>query len=90
MAEYTPNDDTRLGVLKPRLSRDAEYYNKRGTITAERLIVGNSAILAWTSDEGRRAYVIVIFGYPGKIPTNDLKLVAGIEQAALAFWEFAR
>ena len=90
MAERTPNDDTRLGVLSSLLPDGAEFYNKRGTITAERLVVGDAAILAWPSENGTRAYVIVIFGYPGKIPTNDLKLVAGIEQAALAFWDFAK
>ncbi len=90
MAERTPNDDTRLGVLTSLLPAGAEFYNKRGTITAERLVVGDAAIVAWPSENGTRAYVIVIFGYPGKIPTNDLKLVAGIEQAALAFWDFAK
>ena len=90
MAERTPNDDTRLGVLTSLLPDGAEFYNKRGTITAERLVVGDAAILAWPSENGTRAYVIVIFGYPGKEKTNDLKLVAGIEQAALAFWDFAK
>lgn len=90
MAEYTPHDDERLGVLKPLLPDDAEYYNKRGTITDERLIVGDAAILAWPSGSGKRAYVIVIFGYAGEIPTTDEKLVTGIEQVAQAFWEFAK
>jgi hypothetical protein len=86
MAEYTPSDDERLGVLRPLLPADAEYYNKRGTITDGRLIIGDAAILAWDS----KAYVIVIFGYPGAGTTNDVKLVGGIEQAARAFWEFAK
>lgn len=90
MAERTPNDDTRLGVLSSLLPAGAEFYNKRGTITAERLVVGDAAILAWHSENGTRAYVIVIFGYPGQGTTNDRKLVAGIEQAALAFWDFAK
>ena len=34
--------------------------------------------------------LIIIFGYPGEIPTTDLKLVAAIEQAARAFWDFAK
>lgn len=90
MAEHTANDDTRLGVLASRLPEGGEFYNKRGTLTEERLILGDAAIVAWPSENGERAYVIVIFGYPGKVPTNDLKLVAGIEQAALAFWDFAK
>jgi len=90
MAEHTPNDDTRLGVLTSLLPEGGEFYNKRGTITEGRLVVGDAAILIWPSENGRRAYVIVIFGYPGEIPTNDRKLVTGIEQAALAFWKFAK
>lgn len=90
MTEHTPNDDTRLGVLMSLLPDGAEFYNKRGTLTEERLIVGDAAIATWPSENGKHAYVIVIFGYPGEIPTTDLKLVAGIEQAARAFWDFAK
>ncbi len=86
MSEYTPNDDTRLGVLRSLLPADGKLYNKRGSITDGRLVIGDAAIVTWDS----RAYVIIIFGYPGETPTNDLKLVAAIEQSALAFWEFAK
>jgi hypothetical protein len=90
MAEHTPNDITRLGVLSSLLPAGGEFYNKRGTLTDERLILGDAAILAWPSASGPRAYVIVIFGYPGETPTTDLKLVVAIEQAARAFWDFAK
>lgn len=86
MSEYSPNDDTRLGVLRPILPAGAEFYNKRGSITKGRLVIGDAAIVTWDS----KAYVIVLFGYPGESTTNDLKLVAGIEQAARAFWDFAK
>ena len=87
MSEYTPNDDTRLGVLRPLLPADGKIYNKRGTITDERLIIGDAAIVTWNS----KAYVIIIFGYPGDgRTTNDIKLTEAIEQSALAFWEFAK
>jgi hypothetical protein len=73
--------------LRPLLPADGKFYNKRGSITDERLVIGEAAIVTWDS----KAYVIVIFGYPGReTPTNDLKLVAAIEQSALAFWEFAK
>ncbi|MEW5830394.1 MAG: serine hydrolase, partial [Chloroflexota bacterium] len=90
MAEYTPNDETRLGVLSPLLPEGGVLYLKRGTLTLERLIVGDAGVVAWPSANGTQAYVLVIFGYPGEVPTNDLKLAAGIEQAALVFWDFAR
>jgi beta-lactamase class A len=86
MSEYTPNDDTRLGVIKSVLPADGKFYNKRGTITNERLVIGDAAIVTWDS----KVYVILIFGYPGEVPTNDLKLAAAIEQSALAFLEFAK
>ncbi|MBW7919805.1 MAG: serine hydrolase [Anaerolineales bacterium] len=86
MSEYTPNDDTRLGVLRPLLPPDGKFYNKRGSITEGRLVIGDAAIVTWDS----RAYVIVIFGYPGAGTTNDVKLEQAIEEAARAFWEFAR
>jgi len=89
LAEYTPSDDTRLGILRSRLPAGAEFYNKRGSITEERLVIGDAGIFAWRAENGERAYVVVIFGYPGEVPTNDRKLVDGIETAALAFWEFA-
>jgi beta-lactamase class A len=90
MAEHTPNDDTRLGVLMSLLPTGGEFYNKRGTITVERLVLGDAAIVAWPSGSGEHAYVMVLFGYPGMDATNDLKLAAAIEQAALAFWDFAK
>jgi hypothetical protein len=90
MAEYTVNDDTRLGVLTPLLPEGGMLYLKRGTLTLERLIVGDAGVVTWPSANGTQAYVIVMFGYPGEIPTNDIKLAQGIEQAALVFWEFAK
>ena len=73
-------------MLRSLLPEGGEFYNKRGSITDGRLIIGDAAIVTWDS----KAYIVVIFGYPGQTPTNDLKLVAGVEQAALAFWEFAK
>ncbi len=86
MSEYTPNDDTRLGVLRPLLPPGGKIYNKRGAITDERLVIGDAAIVTWDS----HAYVIILFGYPGKGATNDVKLVEAIEQSARVFWEFAK
>lgn len=86
MSEYTPNDDTRLGVLRSLLPADGKFYNKRGTVTDVRLVIGDAAIVTWDS----KAYVLVIFGYPGENPATDVKLTTGIEQAARAFWDFAK
>jgi beta-lactamase class A len=87
LSAYTENDDTRLGVLRPFLSQGSEYYNKRGTVTQERLIVGDSALIAFDANE---VYVIVVVGYAGELPTTDVKLVQAIEAIARSFWDFIR
>ena len=87
---YTENDDTRLGVLRPFLNAGSEYYNKRGTLTKERLIIADSALIAFDSNGERKVYVIVIVAYAGEHPSNDVELVKGIEAIARSFWDFIR
>ncbi|MEW5941477.1 MAG: serine hydrolase [Chloroflexota bacterium] len=89
LAAYTPNDDIRLGVLRPSLPAGAEFYNKRGTVTKDRLIVGDSALLAWDSNGTRRVYVIVTLAYGAdERPTTNVRLDRGIEAIARLFWDF--
>jgi beta-lactamase class A len=90
LSAYTENDDTRLGVLRPFLNADSEYYNKRGTLTKERLVIGDSALLAFDANGERKVYVIVVVGYAGELPTTDVELVKGIEAIARSFWDFIR
>jgi beta-lactamase class A len=87
LSTYTENDDTRLGVLRPYLREGSAYYNKRGTVTQERLIVADSALIAFDSNE---VYVIVIVAYAGEHPTTDVKLVQGIEAIARTLWDFIK
>jgi hypothetical protein len=89
LGTYTSSDDTRLGVLRASLPVGAQFYNKRGTITEERLVIGDSALYAWPQDGGEKVYVVIALGYPGNLPTNDVKLVQGIEAVAKLFWQFA-
>ena len=88
IATYTPNDDTRLGAIRALLPEGSEFYNKRGTITEERLIIGDSAIISIPKPDGKKTYIVIMFGYPGEIPTTDLKLVHGIEKTANLFWDY--
>lgn len=88
MAAYTPNDSTRLGVLSELLPEGWRIHNKRGTITTGRLIVGDAAIVS--HEANGTTYVIVAMGYPGEIPTDDLKMVANIEAIAHAFARYIR
>ena len=89
MSAYTPNDDTRLGVIRTSLPAGAKFYNKRGSVVKERLIIGDAALLTWPQDGKQKVYVVVILCYPGKLPTTDVKLVKGIEAIAHIFWNFA-
>ena len=89
MSAYTPNDDTRLGVLRPSLPSGAQFYNKRGTVTEGILVVGDAALFTWPQDGKEKVYVVVILSYPGDPPVSDVKLVHGIEAIARLFWNFA-
>jgi hypothetical protein len=81
LTEYTPNDDTRLGSLRNLLGGNAVVYNKRGTITSERLIVADSAIVEY---EGN-AYLILIFAQPKQGRTGPT-----YEQLEAAFAELTQ
>jgi beta-lactamase class A len=85
MSTYTPNDDTRLGVIRPLLPAGAEFYNKRGTITEQFLSVDDCAIVVVPGDHGKKAFVVTVFSFGGNDPANattDIKLTLGIEQIA--------
>ncbi len=88
LSEYTPNDDARLGVLRRLLPPGGAFYNKRGSVTEERLVIGDSALVAWEENGVEQVYVLVAIGYNGEIPATDKKLVRGIETIALQFWNF--
>jgi beta-lactamase class A len=89
LATYTPNDDTRLGILRPSLPQGAEFYNKRGSVTSGRLIIGDSALVAWNQNGTRKVYVLVILSYySDDRSTTDVRLVKGIEAIARLFWDF--
>ena len=89
MSAYTPNDDTRLGVLRTSLPVGAKFYNKRGTVVKGILVVGDAALLAWLQEGREKVYTVVILSYPGDPPVSDVKLVKGIEAIARLFWNFA-
>ena len=88
MSAYTPNDETRLGMLRLFLPPGGKFYNKRGTITDGNLVIGDSALLTWNQNGQEKVYVIVIAGYNGQVPTTDVKLERGIQAVANLFWEF--
>jgi hypothetical protein len=87
MAEYTPPDSTRIGIIRTALPCGALFYNKRGTITQEYLVVADVAILRFPTLAGERAYMIALFAYPGKVGVTYESLVQGMETLAPVFWK---
>ncbi len=63
MNTYTENDEKRIGVLKESFP-EAKIYNKRGTLTAEFLIIADIAFIK-IDDE---SYQFLIFGLQSKDP----------------------
>jgi hypothetical protein len=86
MAEYTEADDTRIGVIRAKLSCGGNFYNKRGTITVEYLVVADMAILEFPTPTGEPAYMIALFAYPGDGGATYESLVQGMETLAPVFW----
>lgn len=86
MAEFTSNDNTRLGVIQDNLNPNDKFFNKRGSINRQGISVADAAIV----EIGGDAFILAIFGYPeyGEMaPTYD-ELEAAIEDAALVIWEY--
>lgn len=89
LSAYTPNDETRLGQLRLFLPAGGKFYNKRGSVVAGRLIIGDSALLTWKQNGAEKVYVIVALAYNGESPTTDVKLERGIQNLANLFWDYA-
>ena len=65
LSEVTDNDAIRLGVICAMDPAGCTFYNKRGTITAETLVVADSALITLQTDTGEQAYLITLFGSQG-------------------------
>ena len=84
MSEYSPGDDTRLGLLNQYLPDDYRLFNKRGSNAQGIVIVGDVAVI----EMGDRVYVVAMFGYPGPgddSPTYD-DLETAIEETVPSIW----
>lgn len=89
MGSPAANDDTRLGILRSYLPEGGEFYEKRGTIVDEQLVVGDSAIVTLPESQGERGYVLVIVGSSDSASLGTGGMVKATEQMARAFWIFA-
>ena len=84
LSDYTPNDDTRIGVLRPQLPPGAQIYNKRGSLLTP-YVVADVAIIENPSGTD---YLLVIFAYNGEPRTTYERLDAAVAEIAQAFWDF--
>jgi beta-lactamase class A len=87
MAEYTETDETRIGVIHAALPCTGHFYNKRGTITKEYLVVADMAIVDFPTSAGKQAYLIGMFAYPGDGGITYEALVQGMETLTPVFWQ---
>lgn len=65
MAEYTEDDDKRIGVLRSVLPSDCHIYNKRGTLYENMLVIADAAIVEIPdkNNSSKKIYTMTFFGY---------------------------
>ena len=84
LSEYTPNDETRIGILRNKIPKNYQIYNKRGSLLTP-YVVADSAIIE--NPDGNN-YIITIFAYNSEQKTTYEILDQAIGDIALAFWEY--
>jgi hypothetical protein len=87
MSEYTMNDDLRLGMIRSCQAEGEGFFNKRGTLTEGRLIVGDAAII----ERAGKVYFVAVFAYqaPQTAPqTTYERLEAGMGNFAAIFCRY--
>ncbi len=87
---YSPGDDTRWGVIRKKLPEGYQFYNKRGTITDDFLVVADWAIIECPTSLGKKTYILGAFGFQGEKTTNYESLVKTIEEMSGAFWNYVQ
>jgi beta-lactamase class A len=83
MSTYTPNDDGRIGLLRPRLPRGSVIYNKRGSLVDWPRVVADSAIVELPNS----AYGITLHGL-GRGQATYESLEATLATAVQIFGDF--
>ncbi len=84
LTEYTPNDETRIGILRNQIPENYQIYNKRGSLLTP-YVVADSAII---ENPDGKDYIITIFAFNGQQKTTYEILDKSIGDIALAFWEY--
>jgi hypothetical protein len=87
---YSPGDDTRWGAIRKKLPEGHQFYNKRGTITDNFLVVADWAIIDCPTSLGKKTYILGAFGFQGEKANTYEGLVKTIEEMAGAFWNYVQ
>ena len=87
---YTPGDDTRWGALRKNLPDGYHFYNKRGTITDNFLVVADWAIVECPTSTGKKTFILGAFAFQGDQKTIYEDLVKGLEEMAGIFWDYVQ
>ena len=84
LAGYTPSDDTRLGLLRPRLPARTVIYNKRGSLVVWPRVVADSGLIELPNSD---VYMFSLHGV-GKNVAGYEELEATLNQAITIFGDF--
>jgi hypothetical protein len=87
---YSTGDDTRWGALREKLPEGYHFYNKRGTITDEFLVMADYAIVECPSSTGKRTFILGANAFQGEPGTIYEDLVTAVEEMALVFWDYVQ
>jgi hypothetical protein len=86
LSTYTANDDTRIGLLRPRLPDGTVIYNKRGSLVDWPKVVGDSAIIQLPGFDGAK-YIFTLHGL-GKEVASYEHLEETVDAAVQLFGDF--
>lgn len=84
LSEYTPNDDTRIGILRFSIPESYQIFNKRGSLLTP-YVVADSAII---ENPVGPDYIITLFAYNSEPETTYEVLDKTIGDITLAFWDY--
>ncbi len=84
LSAYTPSDETRLGLLRPRLPAKTIIYNKRGSLVVWPRVVADSGLIELPDGD---VYMFSLHGV-GKNEASYEELEATLDQAIAAFGDF--
>jgi hypothetical protein len=89
LSTITDNDVVRLGDICAQAVTECTFYNKRGTITDETLVVADSALIKLSTNADPQVYILTLVGSQDpENSTNYYQLDAAIAQVGSIFADY--